>query len=70
MQTTMEYGHWGITVSTRANAGDYAPVSLKTFGYPVGTRGPIDSAATEREAIAHCRSLGGVVKGPFFYREG
>lgn len=66
MQTKMEYGHWGITVSTRNSEHDYAPVTFKTFYYPVSTRGPIKSVATEREAIAHCRSLGGVVKGPFF----
>lgn len=69
MNTTMEYGHWGITVSTRANPGDYAPSACKFFPYPVGTRGPVDSADTEREAIAYSRSLGGEVKGPFFYRE-
>ena len=67
--TTMEYGHWGITVSTRENPHDYAPTFFKTFPYPVGARGPIDSADTEREAIAYCRRLGGEVKGPFFYRE-
>jgi hypothetical protein len=62
----MQYGHWGITVSTRIDPRDYAPVSFKTFFYPVGARGPIDSAKTERAAIDYCRSLGGEVKGPFF----
>ena len=67
--TTIEYGHWGITVATRNSPHDYAPVETKHFGYPVGTRGPVDSADTERAAIAYCRSLGGEVKGPFFYRD-
>lgn len=69
MTTTMQYGHWGITVATRENATDYAPHTTLTFPYPVGTRGPIDSAETEQKAIAYCRSLGGEVKGPFFYKE-
>lgn len=66
MNTTMEYGHWGITVSTRSNPRDYAPTAFKFFPYAVGTRGPIDDARAERDAIAYCRSLGGEVKGPFF----
>jgi hypothetical protein len=67
MTTTMEYGHWGITVSTRNSPHDYAPTSFKTFAYPVvNGRGPMDSADTERAAIEYCRSLGGEVKGPFF----
>ena len=70
MHTRMEYGHWGITVATRNNPRDYAPVSYKTFYYPVGTRGPIDSAQTELEAIEYCRSLGGEAKGPFFTGRG
>lgn len=64
--TTIEYGHWGITVSTRQHPTDYAPTAYKTFAYPVGTRGPINSASVERDAIAYCRSLNGEVKGPFF----
>jgi hypothetical protein len=66
----MEYGHWGITVSSRHNKSDYAPFAYKSFYYPVSTRGPINSAKTEKEAIEYCRSLGGEVKGPFFYKEG
>ena len=66
MNTTMEYGHWGITVSQRHTKTDYAPSHTEFFPYPVGARGPVDSAATERNAIARCRELGGEVKGPFF----
>lgn len=66
---SMEYGHWGITVSQRRNEKDYAPFATKSFTYPVSTRGPIDSAATEKEAIQYCRSLNGIIKGPFFYKE-
>jgi hypothetical protein len=62
----MEYGHWGITVSSREKLLDYAPFSFKTFYYPVGARGPVDCAKTESEAISYCHSLGGEVKGPFF----
>ena len=69
MYTSMQYGHWGIDVSTRKHPSDYAPVETTFFSYPVGTQGPIDSALTEREAIAFCKSLGGVVKGPFFHHE-
>lgn len=65
--TSMEYGHWGITVSQRHNPRDYAPFETKFFGYPVvNGRGPMDSSKTEREAIDYCRTLGGEVKGPFF----
>ncbi len=67
--TTMEYAHWGITVNSRIKQSDFAPFASKIFDYPVGTRGPVDSAATERKAITYCRSLGGTVKGPFFYQE-
>ena len=67
MHTDMEYGHWGITVSTRRNKGDYAPIECKFFGYPVvNGRGPMDSSKTENEAIEYCRSKNGIVKGPFF----
>ncbi len=66
MYVSLEYGHWGITVSERVNERDYAPIKTTSYAYPVGTRGPVDSADTERKAIAHCRSLGGAVKGPFF----
>lgn len=66
----MHYGHWGITVSTRNDPRDYAPVSTDFFPYPVGNRGPVDCKGIERLAIDHCRSMGGEVKGPFFYREG
>ncbi len=69
MTTTIQYGHWGITVSTRVHKDDYAPIYIKEFGYPVGTRGPIDDWRTEFLAIQYCRSIGGEVKGPFFYRE-
>ena len=62
MQTMLSYGHWGIHV---IRAGEV----LATYNYPVGTRGPIDSAKTERQAIEHCQRLGGEVKGPFFYKE-
>lgn len=64
--TTLQYGHWGITVSTRENLSDYAPIATKNFSYPVGARGPVDSADTERQAIEYCRSLNGEVKGSFF----
>lgn len=64
---SLEYGHWGITVSTRHSPRDYAPASFKTFYYPVSTRGPINSATTEREAMEYARSLGGQPKGPFFH---
>ena len=65
--TDMEYGHWGITVSTRQNKGDYAPIECKTFAYPVvNGRGPMDSAKVEMEAIEYCLSKNGIVKGPFF----
>lgn len=67
--TTMQYGHWGISVTTRDRRHDYAPVEIKEFPYPVSTRGPLESPLVERMAIAYCRSLGGEVKGPFFYRE-
>ena len=66
---SIQYGHWGITVSVRQDERDYAPVKTWIYPYPVGIRGPIDCAQTEREAIARCRSLNGVVRGPFFYRE-
>ena len=64
---TIQYGHWDITVSQRHAPTDYAPFSVKSFPYPIGPRGPIDSADTERAAIAFFRSLGGEPKGPFFY---
>lgn len=69
MPATLEYGHWGITVSERNNINDYAPHNTTLYSYPIGTRGPIDDADTERLAIAHCRRLGGTIKGPFFYKE-
>lgn len=63
----MEYGHWGITVWQRQHETDYAPFYVKSFGYPVvNSRGPVDSAETEEQAMEHCRSLGGIPKGPFF----
>jgi len=61
----MTYGHWNIRVTTT----DGNQTTTQTFPYPVGFRGPVNSAATEREAIAYCRRLGGEVKGPFFYQE-
>lgn len=61
--TTMEYGHWGITVTTK---WDGKIVEARPFGYPVGSCGPIDDWQTEQLAIEYCRSLGGEVKGPFF----
>ncbi len=64
--TTLEYAHWGINVCTHENPGDYAPIAIKHFGYPVGARGPVNSAETERQAIEYCHSLGGKAKGPFF----
>jgi hypothetical protein len=65
--TSMEYGHWGITVATRDNERDYAPKTFKTFYYPVSNPcGPQDSRKIEAEAIEYCHSLGGIVKGPFF----
>ena len=64
--TKMEYGHWGITVSTRAKPDDYAPIKTKFFAYPIGARGPINDSNAEREAITYCRALNGEVKGPFF----
>lgn len=67
MYISMQYGHWGITVSEHINKGNYAPVKTTFFGYPVGTRGPCDSAKVEAEAIAFCKNLGGEVKGPFFH---
>lgn len=70
MHVALQYGHWGITVAVRYNADDYAPTHTEFFPYPAGTRGPVDSADIEREAIERCRSLGGEAKGPFFYREG
>lgn len=66
MYVSMEYGHWGITVSNRQAKTDYAPFAWKSFQYPVGNQGPIDSASVEAQAIAYCKSLGGEVKGPFF----
>ena len=69
MTTTLEYGHWGISVNTRESSADYAPKSCEFFPYPVGGRGPINSAAAERAAIARGRELGGEIKGPFFYKE-
>lgn len=66
MHTTMHYENWGITVATRLNANDYAPVYTKHFGYPVGPRGPVEDWQTEHLAIDYCRSVGGEVKGPFF----
>lgn len=63
---SIEYGHWGITVSQRHNERDYAPFTTDFFGYPVGTRGPCDSAATEAAAIERLVELGGTPKGPFF----
>ena len=69
MTTTLEYGHWGISVSVRKFPADYAPKSCEFFPYPVGVLGPINSAATERAAIARGRELGGEIKGPFFYKE-
>ncbi len=69
MTTTIQYGHWGITVSTRSAPHDYAPTACEFFPYPVvNGRGPMDSAETERQAIARCRELGGEVKGPFFVK--
>lgn len=68
MYTTMHYGHWGITVSQRLAPSDYAPVATEFFSYPVGLRGPSDSADTEQRAMARCRELGGTPKGPFFSR--
>lgn len=62
----MEYGHWGITVFVRNHERDYAPASTEFFGYPVSCQGPVDSAETERQAMARCRELGGTPKGPFF----
>jgi hypothetical protein len=69
MTTQLQYGHWGITVFDK-EPGAYAPSKIHaTYYYPVGCRGPVDSADTERKAVDHCRRLGGVVKGPFFYKE-
>jgi len=68
MYVTMEYGHWGITVSSRENPTDYAPKEFKYFSYPLSTRGPVNSKETEAEAIAYCKARGGEVKGPFFSR--
>lgn len=62
----LQYGHWGITVSQRNAAADYAPFACEFFSYPVSTRGPIDSAKTELAALDFARSLGGEPKGPFF----
>ena len=68
MYTSLEYGHWGITVSQRDCKTDYAPFTTKTFSYPVSTRGPINSAETERFAIAYAKSIdpNAEIKGPFF----
>ncbi len=66
MYVCLQYSHWGITVSTRENETDYAPIDIVSFPYPVGARGPIDSAKTEAEAMAFCVSKGGVVTGPWF----
>lgn len=63
---SIQYGHWGITVSQRHNERDYAPFANEFFPYPVGTRGPCDSAKTEADAIARLQQLGGTPKGPFF----
>ncbi len=64
--TTMQYGHWGISVATRRDPKDWAPITCETFSYPVGTCGPVDCWRTEQDAIAYCRAKGGEVKGPFF----
>jgi hypothetical protein len=64
---SIQYGHWGITVSQRHSDADYAPFETRHFGYPViNGRGPMDSAQVEKDAMEYCRSLGGEVKGPFF----
>ena len=64
---SIEYGHWGITVSQRHDERDYAPFETKFFGYPVvNGHGPCDSAKVEAEAIEYCKQLGGTPKGPFF----
>jgi hypothetical protein len=67
MYISMQYGHWGITVSKRHDEKDYAPIDTEFFPYPVvNGRGPMDSAATEAAAIAYCIAQGGSPKGPFF----
>ena len=68
MDVSLEYGHWGITVSQRHSAVDYAPFATTFFAYPVGARGPVDSSSTEKAAMAYSRLLGGNPKGPFFSR--
>ncbi len=62
MTAKLQYGNWGITVYSASQV-------FAQYAYPVGTRGPVNSAATERKAIAHCKRLGGEIKGPFFYNE-
>lgn len=62
MTTKLQYGNWGITVYDASQI-------FAQYTYPVGNRGPVDSSDTERKAIAHCKRLGGEVKGPFFYTE-
>lgn len=63
---SIQYGHWGITISQRHNERDYAPFVTEFFGYRVGTRGPIDDAIAEAAAIDRLKQLGGIPKGPFF----
>jgi hypothetical protein len=62
MEASIYYGHWGIDVTKRDGEAVH-------FEYPIGTRGPVNSAETERKAITLFRREGGVPKGPFFYRE-
>jgi hypothetical protein len=44
MTTTIQFGHWGITVAS------------KFFAYPVGVCGPIESAAVKAEAMTYYKS--------------
>ena len=71
MQTRvhMQYSNWGITVIGPWQDGYCFGAVLGRYPYAVGARGPVNDANAERKAIDHCRSLNGVVKGPFFYRE-
>ena len=60
------YGHWGIDVLAAREPGKNYGAVLASYSYPVSTRGPVNSAETERLAIAHCLRIGGEVRGPFF----
>lgn len=58
MFVSIEYGHWGITVSKRHDKNDYAPYECKSFCYPVvNGYGPCETDIVKKEAVNYFNEL-------------